>query len=95
MLSSQEQQVWDDVQRHWELEAEEPPLLVPVATGRTRRSHDPDDLPLPVVAGIWITIALVLFGVMAVGLTVGVATALGWALWYQWPRSSTDGSTEG
>ena len=95
MLSSQEQQVWDDVQRYWELEAEEPPRLVPPANGTRWTPHDPDDLPLAVVAGIWITIALVLFGVMAVGLTVGVATAVGWALWYQWPRSSTGRPTEG
>ena len=85
MLSSQEQQVWDDVLRYWDAEAAEPYRLVPPATGRTWTSLDEEDLPLAVVAGIWTTIALVLFGVMAVGLTVGAATALGWALWRRWP----------
>jgi hypothetical protein len=85
VLSSHEQQVWDDVLRYWDVEAAEPHLLVPRATGRTWTADDQEDLPLAVVAGIWMTIALVLFGVMAVGLTVGVATALGWALWRRWP----------
>ena len=77
MLSSQEQQVWDDVQRFWAEEAEEPPLLVPEpARGRWRRTTD--DLPVPVVAGIWISDRpLVLFGVA--GPSGGpVATASAW-----------------
>ena len=73
MLSSQEQQVWDDVQRFWAEEAEEPPLPVPSdRLGRGGAVRDEGILPLAVVAGVWITIALVLFGVMAVaGLAVG------------------------
>jgi hypothetical protein len=39
-----------------------------------------------VVAGTWITITLILFGVMSAALTVGLTTALGWALWHNWPR---------
>jgi hypothetical protein len=86
VLSSQEQRVWDDVQRFWAEEAEEPPLRTP---GRRRgASRDEADLPFAVVAGVWITITLVLLGAVVAGLGVGLATGLGWALWHYWPRLS-------
>ncbi len=82
MLSRRDQRIWDDVQRFWAEEAEEPPRAAPSAPShRKRASRDPADLPAAVVAGAWITIVLVLFGAPAAGLAVGVATALGWALW--------------
>lgn len=93
MLSRQEQRTWDDVQRFWAAEVEEPPRAAPSAPSRrTRLSRDPADLPAAVVAGAWITIMLVLFGAPAAGLAVGVATALGWALWRNWPQLSRQGA---
>jgi hypothetical protein len=83
VLSSQEQRIWDDVQRFWAEDAEEPPRAAP--SRMTASSRDEAELPLAVVAGIWITITLVLFGGMTAALTVGVATALAWVLWHNWP----------
>jgi hypothetical protein len=83
VLSSQEQRIWDDVLRFWAEEAEEPPLATP---GAERSSSDEAELPIAVVAGTWITITLILFGVMSAALAVGLTTALGWALWHNWPR---------
>ena len=83
MLSSQEQRIWDDVLRFWAEEAEEPPLATRSAGGS---SSDEAELPIAVVAGTWITITLILFGVMSAALAVGLMTALGWALWQYWPR---------
>src|SRR5688500_4248723 len=74
VLSSHEQQVWDDVQRFWDEEAEEPPR--PAPSRRQGASREEADLPAAVVAGTWITITLVLLGAMVAGLAVGVATAL-------------------
>jgi hypothetical protein len=84
VLSDHEQRVWDDVERFWAEEAEEPPrpLLLP----RRRTPGDPADLPTLVVAGAWGAILLVLFGAVAAGLAVGAAAALGWALWRCGPR---------
>jgi hypothetical protein len=85
VLSSQEQQIGDDVLRFWAEEAEDPPLSTP---GAERSSSDEAELPIAVVAGTWITITLILFGVMSAALAVGLTTALGWALWHNWPRLS-------
>lgn len=86
MLSDHEQRVWDDVERFWAEEAEEPPR--PVLRPRRRTAGDPADLPTLVVAGAWGAILLVLFGAVAAGLAVGVAAALGWAVWRCGPRLS-------
>ena len=86
MLSSQEQRVWDDVQRFWAMEAEEPPGLAPSARSREWVWHDPEDLPVVVAAGVWLAIALVLFGAVLAGLAVLAASAVGWAVWKNWPR---------
>jgi hypothetical protein len=90
VLSSQEQRVWDDVQRFCAEEAEEPALPAPSRTNGASRNEA--DLPITVVAGAWITITLVLFGAMVAGLAVGLATGLGWALWHYWPRLSEQGA---
>jgi hypothetical protein len=93
VLNEQEQRIWDDVQRFWAEEVEEPPRAAPPAPShRNRASRDPADLPAAVVAGAWITVMLVLFGAAVAGLAVGVATALGWALWRSWPQSSARGA---
>jgi hypothetical protein len=86
VLSSQEQRIWDDVQRYWAEEAEEP--LGPAPSGRQEVPRDESDPPTAVVAGAWITITLVFVGAMTAALTVAIATALGWALWHNWPRLS-------
>ena len=83
MLSSQERQIGDDVLRFWTEEAEEPPLATP---SREWSSSDEAELPIAVAAGLWITITLILFGVMSAALAVGLMTALAWALWHNWPR---------
>ena len=92
MLSDSEQRVWDDIERFWAEDAEEPARLAPPL--RRRAPRDPTDPPALVVAGAWGTILLVLLGALAAGLAVGAATALGWALWRYWPRlGRTDAST--
>ena len=84
MLSSREEQIWDDVLLFWAEEAEEPARAVP---GRwNRKAQHEADLPGPVVVGTWITIASILFGAMVFAVVVGVATALGWALWHNRAR---------
>ncbi|MGY1691392.1 hypothetical protein [Geodermatophilus sp. SYSU D01105] len=91
MLSDPEQRVWDDVQRFWAEDAVEPPLPVPGARPASRDLADP---PAVVVAGVWGAILLILLGAPAAGLSVGLATALGWALWRYWPRlDRTDPTT--
>jgi hypothetical protein len=83
VLSDHEQRVWDDVERFWAEEVEEPPL--PAMLLRRGTPRDPADLPALVVAGVWGAI-LIIFGALVAGLAVAVATALGWALWHHWPR---------
>ncbi len=86
MLSGHEQRVWDDIQRAWDAEAEEPVRSWPhPATERGLYWADVDcagvdDLPTAVVAGVWITIVLVIFGAPVAGLAVAGATALVWLL---------------
>ena len=87
VLSDHEQRVWDDVERFWAEEAEEPPRPAPLSP------RDLADLPALVVAGAWGAILLVLLGALAASLAVGVATALGWALWRYWPRLSQADAT--
>ena len=95
MFSRQEQSVWDDVQRSWAADVEEPPPAAPPAPShRTRASRDPADLPVVVVAAAWITIMLVLFGAPVAGLALGVATALGWALWHHRPQPGRQDAPE-
>ena len=87
MLSDQEQRVWDDVQRFWTEEVEEPSRVAPPAPSRRRRaSRDRAVLQVAVIVGARITVVLLLFGALVPGLAVGVATALGWAMGHSWPQ---------
>jgi hypothetical protein len=93
VLSSQEQQIWDDVQRFWAEEVEEPTPAARRAPHRSgRASHDRAVLQVAVVIGSRITVVLLLLGALVPGLAVGLATALGWALSHSWPRPSGQGA---
>jgi hypothetical protein len=82
VLSSKEQQIWDDIERYYAAEAEEPA----VPDIRPPRRRDADDPPAAVVAGAWLSVFLVLFGAVVAGVALVAATALGWLLWHHWPR---------
>ena len=83
MLSDQEHRIWDDVQRLWADEAEEPRAR---AAGPRRPSpRSLDDAPFPLFGGLWAAILLVLLGATGAGLAVAGAAALGLALWRYWP----------
>src|SRR5687768_11437397 len=91
VLTHHEQKVWDDIERHYAVDVEEAdPADVRPPRPRTRHSRDLDDLPGPLVAGIWLTIILILFGASAAALAFGSLTVLGWLLWRYGPQS-TDG----
>jgi hypothetical protein len=95
VLSRQEQRVWDDVQRFWAEEVEEPSRAAPPAPSRRKpASRDVTGLHVAVVVGVRIAIVLVLFGALVPGLAVGVATALGWALGHSWPQLSRQGAPD-
>lgn len=91
MLSDPEQQVWNDVERFWAEDAEEP--RVAGRSADTPREPTPpkpsrrelDDAPLLLIGGFWAAVFLVLFGAAAAGLTLATATALGLSLWRYWP----------
>ena len=87
MLSSEEERIWDDVQRFWSTaEAEEPPLPEVAAS-------DAADVPVAVVAGVSGTILLLLFGAVVAAVAIATATALGWALWRRWRRLEQCGAS--
>jgi hypothetical protein len=95
VLSVQEQRVWDDVQRFWAEEVDEPPRAAPVApTRRGRSERDRAVLQVAVVVGARITIVLLLLGALLPGLAVGVATALGWALGQSRPQPPGQGAPD-
>ncbi len=85
MLSRDEQRIWDDIERFYAVEADEPVLPGPHPALRRRRDRGVDDLPAAVVAGAWGAILLILFGALVAGFAVGAATALGWWVWRYWP----------
>jgi hypothetical protein len=87
VLSSQEQRIWEDVQRFWAEEAQEPsrPRL-PSPGHREAASREETDLPVAVIVGARIAIVLILFGAVPAGLAVAVTTALGWTVWRNWRR---------
>ena len=86
MLSHDEQRAWDEIRRRYAEEAEEPARPVLDLTVPRPRSWEPADVPVAVVVvGSRIAILLVLVGALGVGLTIAVATVLGWLLWrYRW-----------
>jgi hypothetical protein len=84
VLSSREQRIWDDIDGYWAEKAEE--SLGPEPSRKQAVPRAESDPPTAVVAGAWLTIALVFVGAMTAALTVAVATALGWALWHNWLR---------
>ena len=96
MLSVQEQRIWNDVQRFWAEEVEEPARAAPPAPNRRGRSwRDRAVLQVAVVVGTRITVVLLLLGALVPGLAVGVATALAWALGHSWPQPSGHGAPDG
>jgi hypothetical protein len=90
VLNTHEQHIWDDVERYYAIEAEEPALPARPATRDRLQGRGVDDLPTAVVAGIWVSIFLILFGVMPAALVVGAATAAGTLLWRYWPLLRQD-----
>ncbi|WP_222270108.1 DUF3040 domain-containing protein [Modestobacter marinus] len=96
MLSTHEQRIWDDVERNYAIEIEEP--VLPAARLANRRrlvDRGVDDLPTAVVAGIWISIFLILFGAMSAALAVGAATTAGALLWRYWPLLRDETAAQG
>ncbi|MGY1680137.1 DUF3040 domain-containing protein [Geodermatophilus sp. SYSU D01176] len=88
VLSDHEQRVWDDIERFWAEDAEEPPAarmadVPPRSTPRTL-----EDAPVLVIGSFWAAVLLVLFGVHAAGLALFATAALGSALWRYWPLLS-------
>ena len=88
MLTSQQQRVGDDVQLFWPVEAEEPPRFESSGFSSGWIWHDQDDLPVALAAGVWLAVALILFGAVLAGLAVVAVIAVGWALWHHglWVR---------
>jgi hypothetical protein len=86
VLSSEEERVWDDVQRFWLEEADEPPLP------RIMEPVPGSDVPTAVVVGVSSTVLLLLFGAVVAALVIAGATALGWALWRRWSAAGPEGA---
>jgi Protein of unknown function (DUF3040) len=86
VLSSQERRIWQDVERRYTVETDEPTLPdVRPAHDRRPAGRSMDDLPAAIVVGIWISIALVLVGFVVAGLAVGAVTTTTALLWRWWP----------
>ena len=83
MLSSQEQEIWDDIERFWAEEAEEPPLpeTIHSAAGSGVARDEPEP-PAVIVAGAFSIVLLLLFGEARAALGVAFATALAWTVWH-------------
>jgi hypothetical protein len=79
VLTSREEQVWDDVQRYWSEEAQEPARPAPSALERSPGGEI--DVRVAVAIGVRVAIVLLLFGAAAAALAVALATAIGWALY--------------
>jgi hypothetical protein len=91
VLSRAEQQIWEDVERFWADEAEEP--VRPGGVEPRRATHAPgdeEDVPLAVAAGVRLAIVLVLFGAVGTGVALAAACAVGWALWRSWSQRGED-----
>ena len=93
MLSTQEQRVWDDIQRFWAETAEEPVAgRRAAAFMRKRARRERGEPPGWAVGCVWIAIFLVLFDAVVAGLVLGAVTGLGWALWRYWPKLTGRGT---
>jgi hypothetical protein len=80
VLTNQERRMADDDRVLWPVEAHEPPRFQSGFAGGWV-PHAQEDLPVTLAAGVWIAVALVLFGAVLAGLAVAAVTAAGWALW--------------
>jgi hypothetical protein len=78
VLSDSEQQAWDDIERFWEDEAEEPER--PDVRSRYREGQRSELAALWGVIGVRIAIVLVLLAAPVAGLTVAATVAIGWAV---------------
>ena len=89
MLSDHEQKVWDDIERRYAADVEEPDWAdIRPPRPRTGHSRDIEELPGPLVAGLWITIVLILFGASPAALATGSLTVVGWLLWRYRPATA-------
>ncbi|WP_448624943.1 hypothetical protein [Geodermatophilus sp. URMC 64] len=94
MLSDSEQRVWDDVERFWAEDAQEPARPGRRANVRQRAvPRELDDAPVAVIGGVWGAIFLVLFDAQVAGLVVAAAAALGLAVWRYSPLPRSSRST--
>jgi hypothetical protein len=86
LISSQERRIWQEIERRYAAEMEEPalPELRP-PHWRRLEGRGADDLPAAVVSGVWVSIVLILCGFVLAGLAVGAATTLAALLWRYWP----------
>jgi hypothetical protein len=90
VLGDHEQRIWDDIGRFYAEEAEEPVRAALPTTQRRRGSREQGEAPAVVVAGGWIAVVSIVFGALAAGVAIGIATALGWLLWRCWPYLSDE-----
>jgi len=87
VLSTQEQRIWDDIQRFWAETADEPAAVRRAAAAlRKQMRRERGELPAWVGIATWVAIFTVLFGAVATGLALGAATFVGWGLWRYWPQ---------
>jgi len=86
LISSQERRIWQEIERQYAAEIEEPaPSELRPPHWRRLEGRGADDLPAAVVSGVWASIMLILCGFVLAGLAVGAATALAALLWRYWP----------
>jgi hypothetical protein len=79
VLSESEQRLWDDIERFWAEEAEEPERPRVPGTGGRRRPQS-GTAALWGIIGVRVVIVLVLFGLPFAALSVAGALAIGWAV---------------
>jgi Na+(H+)/acetate symporter ActP len=81
VLSDREQQVWNDVERFWAEDAQEPSAAGRAAEiPRTPRPRKLDDAPLRVILSFWAAVFLGFFGAHAMALALAVVAGLALAL---------------
>jgi hypothetical protein len=78
VLTDQEQKSWNDIEDAYAAEAQDRRAGLPPPRWRGQDGSELDDIPAAVVAGCWITIALILFGAPVAGLALAVVTVLVW-----------------